>query len=196
MNSATTTLAGATRAVSRSEVVDAVLDLARLAQELADAHTVPGLSVAVVHRDELVHLAGYGLRRMGDEQARVGEDTVFQLASLSKPLSATVVAALVGDRILTWDTRLADLDAGFRLHDDYPTAEVTVRDLFAHRSGLSGGAGNELEGLGFSRDEILRRVHHLKPSSSFRSAFDYSNYGLTAGGGPPRELPDTRGRSR
>jgi hypothetical protein len=39
-------------------------------------------------RDELVHLAGYGLRQMGNEKAPVGEDTVFQLASLSKPLAA------------------------------------------------------------------------------------------------------------
>ena len=78
-------------------MLDAVADLARLAQELADTHAVPGLSVAVVHRDELVHLAGYGLRQMGNEKAPVGEDTVFQLASLSKPLAATVVAALVGD---------------------------------------------------------------------------------------------------
>lgn len=153
-----------------------------MAQGLADARTVPGLSVAIVHRDELVHLAGYGLRQIGNEKARVAGDTAFQLASLSKPLSATVVAALVGDGKVGWDTRIADIDAGFRLHEDYPTAEMTVRDLFAHRSGLSGNAGNDLEGLGFSRDDILRRLHYLKPTSSFRSAFDYSNFGLTAGG--------------
>jgi CubicO group peptidase (beta-lactamase class C family) len=153
-----------------------------MAQGLADAHAVPGLSVAIVHRDELVHLAGYGLRHIDDAQARVGGDTVFQLASLSKPLAATVVAALVGDEKVSWDTRVADLDAGVRLHEEYPTAEVTIRDLFAHRSGLSGNAGNDLEGLGFSREEILRRVHQLKPARSFRSGFDYSNFGLTAGG--------------
>ena len=153
-----------------------------MARELADTHAVPGLSVAVVHRDGLVHLAGYGVRQMGNETASVGEDTVFQLASLSKPLCATVVAALVGRGHVTWDTRIAEIDPGFRLHEAYPTAEVTVRDLLAHRSGLPGNAGNDLEGLGFSRDDILRRLHYLKPTSSFRSAFDYSNFGLTAGG--------------
>jgi CubicO group peptidase (beta-lactamase class C family) len=131
---------GARPAVSRNDVLDAVKDLARMAQGLADVRTVPGLSVEIVHHDELVHLAGYSHREIGHEQARVGEDAVFQLASLSKPLSATVVAALVGDCKLGWDTRIADIDAGFRLHEDYP-AEVTVRDLFAHRSGLSSNAG-------------------------------------------------------
>ena len=178
---------GASRAVSRSDVLDAVRDLARMAQALADAHAVPGLSVAIVHRDELVHVAGYGLRRMGDDKAHVGEDTVFQLASLSKPLSATVVAALVHDRSVSWDTRLADIDAGFHLHEDYPTAEVTVRDLFAHRSGLSGNAGNDLEGLGFSRDDILQRLHYLKPTSSFRSAYDVQQLRLDRRRGGRRE---------
>ena len=149
------TSVGATRAVSRGEVLDAVIDLERMAQELAAARLVPGLSVAVVHRDEVVHLAGYGRREIGNEKTPVCEDTVFQLASLSKPLAATVVAALVGDKKLSWDTRIADVDPEFRLHEDYPTAEVTVRDMFAHRSGLSGNAGNDLESLGFSRDDIF-----------------------------------------
>jgi hypothetical protein len=48
---------GATPTVSRNDVVGAVMDLARMAQGLADARSVPGLSLAIVHRDELVHLA-------------------------------------------------------------------------------------------------------------------------------------------
>ena len=161
-------------------LLPAVAALEQMARRLADDRAVPGLSVAIVHGDDVVHIDGYGLKRIGDESAAVDGDTVFQLASLSKPLAATVVAALVGDK-LRWDTRIAEIDPGFRLHEDYPTAQVTIRDLFAHRSGLAGNAGNDLEGLGFSRDDILRRVRFLKPTSSFRSAFDYSNFGLTEG---------------
>ena len=120
-----------------------------MAQELAAARLVPGLAVAVVYRDEVVHLAGYGRREIGNEKTPVCEDTVFQLASLSKPLAATVVAALVGDKKLSWDTRIADVDPEFRLQENYPTAEVTVRDMFAHRSGLSGNAGNDSRGSAF-----------------------------------------------
>ena len=180
-NPAATASVVATRAVSRSEVLDAVMNLERMAQEVAEARLVPGLSVAVVHRDEVVHLAGYGRKEIGSGKSRVSEDTVFQLASLSKPLAATVVAALVGDKKIAWDTRIADVVPGFRLHEDYPTAEVTVRDMFAHRSGLSGNAGNDLEGLGFCREDIFKRLRCLKPKSSFRAAFNYSNFGLTAG---------------
>ncbi|MGO4830955.1 serine hydrolase, partial [Rhizobiaceae sp. 2RAB30] len=107
--------------------------------------------------------------------------TVFQIASLSKPISATVVAALVGDGILSWDSKIADIDPAFRLADPYPTSEVTVRDLFAHRSGLPGTAGDDLEGIGYDRAEILHRLRFVSPSSSFRAGYSYSNFGLTEG---------------
>ena len=55
------------------------------------------------------------------------------------------------------------------------------RDLFNHRSGLSGNAGNDLEGLGFTRSDIVHQLRYLKPASSFRSAYTYSNFGLTEG---------------
>lgn len=52
---------------------------------------VPGLAVAVVHDDKVVYLKGYGVRKVGTNQ-RVDADTVFMLASVSKPLGASVVA--------------------------------------------------------------------------------------------------------
>ncbi|HEY5302345.1 MAG TPA: serine hydrolase domain-containing protein, partial [Acetobacteraceae bacterium] len=53
---------------------------------------VPGMAVGVVHKDAVVYLKGFGVREAG-APAAVGPDTVFQLASLSKPIASTVVAA-------------------------------------------------------------------------------------------------------
>jgi CubicO group peptidase (beta-lactamase class C family) len=58
---------------------------------------VPGLSIAIVHRDEVVFLNAFGVREAGKPEA-VDVDTVFQLASVSKPLASTVFSALVSDR--------------------------------------------------------------------------------------------------
>src|ERR1700761_9410714 len=46
---------------------------------------VPGLSVAVVYHDKVVFLKGYGVRKLGEPDP-VDADTIFELASLSKPL--------------------------------------------------------------------------------------------------------------
>jgi CubicO group peptidase (beta-lactamase class C family) len=162
--------------------VDAALSgLEQLAQQVIERQHVPGMAIAVVYRDEVVYLEGFGRREAGKPEL-VDADTVFQLASMSKPISATVVAALVGEEKVGWDTRIAEIDPGFALHDAYPTAEVTIRDLFAHRSGLWGDAGNDIEALGYSRDEILGRLKLLQPGGSFRAGYLYSNFGLTEGG--------------
>ncbi|MGW1638844.1 serine hydrolase domain-containing protein [Streptomyces lavendulae] len=100
---------------------------------------VPGLSVAVVHDDRVVYLKGFGLRRTG-EAATVDPDTVFQLASLSKPVSSTVVAATLTDPA-AWDAPLGDTLPGFALKDPWVTSHVTAADLFSHRSGLPDHAG-------------------------------------------------------
>jgi CubicO group peptidase (beta-lactamase class C family) len=172
--------------LTRKMVMDALPKLEALANKLVDGKTVPaksvpGLSVAVVFQNEVVYLKGFGLREIGKPE-RVDADTVFQLASLSKPISSTIVAALIGKDIASWDAKIADLDPGFRLMDPYPTSELTLTDLFAHRSGLPGDAGNELESLGYGRGEILSRLRFVPPASSFRAGYSYSNFGFTEGG--------------
>ena len=66
-----------------------------LAQQRIAYGAVPGIAIAVVHDDHVVFSQGYGVRDV-DTGAPVDTDTVFQLASLSKPISSTVVAAVVG----------------------------------------------------------------------------------------------------
>ncbi|CAM5379258.1 hypothetical protein SAVIM338S_01664 [Streptomyces avidinii] len=136
---------------------------------------VPGVSVAVVHDDEVVYLKGFGLRRVGQAPA-VGPDTVFQIASLSKPVSSTVVAGALKSPA-EWDRR-TELP-GFALKDPWVTGHVTTADLFSHRSGLPDHAGDLLEDLGYDRPYILDHLR-LAPLSPFRASYAYTNFGFTA----------------
>ncbi len=165
---------------TKAKVAAALPKLREFARQLVDKQLVPGLSVAVVYRDEIVLLDGFGVREIG-KPAAVGADTVFQLASVSKPLSATVVAGLVSDGKVSWDSRIRDIDPGFALQDELAAANVTIRDLFAHRSGLPGHVGDDIEELGFTQGEILQRLRLAKPAYSFRNGYSYSNFGLTEG---------------
>lgn len=167
-------------AITPERITVALSKLDTLAQGAIADGAVPGLAIAVVHDDELIFVKGFGLREAGKPDA-VDADTVFQIASLSKPVSATVVAALVSGGIVSWDSKIADLDPGFRLADPYPTSELTIRDLFAHRSGLPGTAGDDLEDIGYDRATILHRLRFVPPLSSFRAGYSYSNFGLTEG---------------
>ena len=77
-------------------------------------------------------------------------------------------------------SRMADVAPGFALHDAWPTQNVSLADLFSHRSGLPDHAGDVLEDLGFDRDEVMHRLRYLEPEYSFREGYAYTNFGLTA----------------
>jgi CubicO group peptidase (beta-lactamase class C family) len=56
---------------------------------------VPGISVAVVFDDQVLYQKGYGVRSTETKEP-VQAETMFQIASLTKPVSATIMAGLVG----------------------------------------------------------------------------------------------------
>jgi CubicO group peptidase (beta-lactamase class C family) len=173
--------AGPAPVVTPEKVKAALPELEKFADQTLKKTGVPGMAIAVVFQDEVVYLTGFGVRQAG-QAGPVDADTVFQLASVSKPIATTVLAALVGEGVIHWDDRVIDHDGGFRLYDPWVTREVTFRDLLCHRSGLPAHAGDLLEDLGYGRAEVLRRLRYLKPASSFRSRHAYTNFAFTEAG--------------
>ena len=110
----------------------------------------------------------------------VDADTVFQIASLSKPVTATIVARQVQAGVVGWDTPVAKHLPWFKLKDPWVTTHVTIGDLLSHRSGLPDHAGDTLEDLGFDRRQVLERLR-LLPLAPFRISYAYTNFGFTAG---------------
>src|SRR5215471_19427838 len=160
------------------DVQTALTRLDTFIQEAMAKTKVPGLAVAVVFQDKVDFLKGYGIRKIGDT-APVDADTVFEVASVSKPISSTIMASLVSTGDIGWDDRIVDLDPGFALSDAAATRQVTIRDMFAHRSGLPTGAGDVLEDLGYSRPEILLCLRFVSLVGKFRTSYHYSNFGMT-----------------
>src|SRR6266487_3698913 len=152
--------------VTSERVTQAIQELEKLAQKEIQENAVPGLAIAVVFQDKAVYAKGFGVRDV-KTKAPVDADTVFQLASVSKPIGSTLVAELVGEGKITWDSKLSVLDPTFAMFDPWVTREVTIRDMYAHRSGLPEHAGDLLEEFGFSRAEILHRLRYQHPGSSF-----------------------------
>ena len=137
---------------------------------------VPGIAVAVVKDGKIVLAKGYGVRELGKPET-VDANTVFQIASLSKAFTGAALAILVDEGKVKWDDRVIQHLPDFAMYDPYVTRELTVRDLLVHRSGLGLGAGDLLwyPRTTYSRAEIVRRLRHIKPSTSFRSRYAYDN---------------------
>lgn len=155
----------------------AVAALDAMVTDLMTDTGVPGLAVAVVHDGQTIFEKGYGLRELGKTDP-IDTQTVFQLASLSKSVSGTIVARQVSQKSVAWTTPIHDLLPDVRLSDPWVTEHVTIGDLFAHRSGLPDHAGDDIEDIGFNRAEVLDRLQYL-PLSPFRATYAYTNFGLT-----------------
>jgi CubicO group peptidase (beta-lactamase class C family) len=166
--------------VSADSVNSAIAQIEPYIHASMEKTKVPGVAVAVIYNDRIVFLHGYGVRKIG-ESAPVDSDTVFEIASFSKPIASTIVASLVGQGVVSWDDRISDLDPGFQLSSAETTRQVTIRDFLSHRSGLATESGDLLEDLGYSRPEILHRMRYLPLPGQFRKTYAYSNFGYTTG---------------
>ena len=143
---------------------------------------VPGFAIAIVKDDNVVFAKGYGVRELNKTGA-VDKDTLFAIASNSKAFTAAALAILVDEGKVKWDDPVTKYLPWFQLHDPWVTRELTVRDLLSHRSGLATFSGDLLwYESNYSREEIVRRLRYIKPTSSFRSRFGYQNILFVAAG--------------
>jgi len=168
----------ASTTIPYGRVAQAVSQLDAVAADIFARSRIPGMAVAVVYQGRVVYAKGFGVRKIGEKEP-VDPRTVFQLASLSKPIGATVVASQVDRGIVSWDTPVTRHLPWFALYDPRATAQVTIGDLYSHQSGLPDHAGDDLEDLGYGQRQILDRLRYL-PGKPLRTQYAYTNFGLTA----------------
>ena len=141
---------------------------------------IPGMSVAIIKDDKVIYAKGFGVRELG-KPGKVNKKTLFAVASTTKAMTVATLGMLVDEEKLSWDDWVVDILPGFRMYDAYATAEMRVRDLLTHKSGLSRGDGVWLE-FPITQKKVLHQIRYLKPAYSFRSKYHYSNLMyLTAG---------------
>jgi len=148
--------------------------------KMAD-YEVPGAVVGIVENDTVVYLKGFGVREIGKPE-KVDPDTRFQIASVSKYVTAGAVGSLVDEGKLDWDTPVVTYLPGFELKDTYAGDHATLRDLLAHRTGFKHFDGDLLGRLGYSNSDMLERMRYLEPGTSFREKSMYSNAGFFIAG--------------
>ncbi|WP_129791456.1 serine hydrolase [Sphingosinicella sp. CPCC 101087] len=159
-----------------SALADPPADLAERVETLRQSFGVPGMTVAIVENGETTFARGFGRTELEGGRA-VDADTNFATGSTGKAFTSAALAILVDQGRIRWDDRVIDHMPDFRMYDPWVTREMTIRDLLVHRSGLGLGAGDLLfvPRSNLSREETVRRLRHIRPATSFRSAYAYDN---------------------
>jgi CubicO group peptidase (beta-lactamase class C family) len=151
--------------------------LDELIENTLQTFEVPGISVGIYKDGEVVYAKGHGIRSMETQQA-MNEETLVGVASNSKGFTCFALAMLIDEGKLQWEDKVRTHIPEFQLQDAWATNEFTIKDLVTHRSGLGLGAGDLMffpEGGDFSIQDIIDRLKHIEPSTSFRSSFEYNN---------------------
>lgn len=114
-----------------------------LNQTIADRmtyHNVPGVSIAVIDDSEIEWAKGYGVLELGGSEP-VTSETLFQAASVSKPVTAVGALHYVGQGLLGLDEDVNDRLVSWQVPENEFTAlaDVTLRRLLSHTAGVNQG---------------------------------------------------------
>jgi D-alanyl-D-alanine carboxypeptidase len=158
---------------ARADVVDD-----RVRAIMAERH-IPGAAVAVVKGGRVVRMKGYGVATL-EFGVPVTTDTVFEIGSVSKQLTAAGVMLLVQDGKVRLDERIS------KYLPNTPEAwkDVTVRHLLTHTSGIKSYTG--LDGFELSNrmtiDDFIKKLspHPLEFTPGERNIYSNSGFNLLA----------------
>ena len=135
-----TLLALLTVTVSASGSADRFAEIEKLVTDARTEFGTPGISVAVVVNDELIWSKGYGLADVENE-VPAEANTVYRIASISKPIAATAVMQLVEKGKVNLDDPIQK----YVKHFPEKPLTITLRHVMTHTSGIRHYKPGEME---------------------------------------------------
>lgn len=156
-------------------------DINVIVESVLKNHKVPALAGAIVTSDGLIAIGHSGFRSI-EAKSQVDKTDKWLLNSCTKSITATMIACLVEEEKLSWNTRVKDL---FGEEGIYPSLrDITLEELLSHQSGLQRdfhiGTNQEVRNsklqINKLRGIFTQQLLSKKPEFK-RGEFHYSNAG-------------------
>ena len=154
-------------------------------QKVLKDWNAPAVGVGVVVNDKLVFAKGYGYRDY-EKKLPFTPTTLAPIASNSKLFTAVAAGLLVQEGKLDWDRPVRESVPSIRFYNDELNNTVTLRDMLAHRTGITRHDTIWYKS-DFTRKELFERLKYLEPKEPLRQMFLYNNM-MYAGAGYIIEL--------
>jgi CubicO group peptidase (beta-lactamase class C family) len=157
-------------------------DLEGYIEEALQKFNVPGAAVAIVQNDEIVYIEAFGTRDLTTGEP-VTPDTQMMIGSTTKTMTTMLMATLVDDGQMEWDTPVVEILPEFRVADPMLTEQITVRNLVCACTGVP---RRDLELLfhanELSAGDVIESLETFEFFTDFGEAFQYSNQMVATGG--------------
>jgi CubicO group peptidase (beta-lactamase class C family) len=159
-----------------------VSDLEQYVKYTMKKNDVPGVSMVLVHDDKVVYLNAMGVKDLETKEP-MKTDTLMGIGSTTKSMTAVMVASLVDEGIINWDTPVTEIWPAFALSDPGITEKVT----FEHTLCMCSGVPERKEEFTvryseMSAEEIIESLANFPLEGEFEQTFNYSQRMLSAGG--------------
>jgi beta-lactamase class C len=147
-------------------------------RELMRIHGTPGASVAIIHDTTIILLQGYGVKQLGTKDS-VDSQTVFRLASVSKPFASLLTGILTDKGVLHWDDPVIRYWPEFRLKNSEQAKEITLRHILSHSTGLPYHTYTNMIEERLSFDTLLSSLRDVSLVSKPGQLYSYQNVGYS-----------------
>ena len=158
------------RAWSEEKPVAGLEKIPARMSEFVDAKQISGAVTLVAQRGKIVHLEAAGEADVAQHRP-MAKDSIFAIASMTKPITATADMILQDEEKLSIDDLVSKYVPEFKeakLADAKPNREITIRDLLTHTSGLTGGQGVRDGSLEKTAIEMSTRKLAFQPGSQWQ----------------------------
>jgi len=149
-------------------------------------YKLPGLTGAIIYGNRIVGLGAVGIRRVGSDQPVTLEDQ-WHIGSCTKAMTASLIARLVEQGKLSWDTTIAEVFPELSQTMDPAYQQVTITQLLSHQSGAPGKLGPDRSWLDAptvaqQRWDLVQQVLSRPPEAPPGTKMIYSNAGYVIAG--------------
>lgn len=159
-----------------------IAELGRFVEQGQKVLGVPGVGLGVVQDGKVVFAGGFGVKELGGTEKPDG-DTLFMIASNTKAMTTLLLAKLVDEHRITWDTPVTKLLPSFKLGDAATTRSVLVKHLICACTGMP---RQDLEWIfdyeKMTPESTMALLGTMQPTSKFGDLFQYSNLMAAAAG--------------
>jgi CubicO group peptidase (beta-lactamase class C family) len=159
-----------------------IAELVRFIESGQKVLGVPGVAFGLLQDGKVVFADGFGTKELGSSD-KPDADTLFMVASNTKAMTTLLLARLVDEHRMSWETPVTTLLPSFRLGDAQTTHSVLVKHLICACTGMP---RQDLEWI-FEYGKItpgssLSLLGSMQPTSKFGELFQYSNLMAAAAG--------------
>ena len=137
-------------------------------------YSIPGAAYVIVKNDKVIAMESFGYTDKTNKQ-KVNKNTVFRLASVSKPFAATIATMLAQEKKLNLSDPITKFLPNFALASKGAAEKIQLKHILSHSSGLMPNAYDNLLHENWSMEKIISRFDRVTPICQPAKCYGYQN---------------------